>query len=73
MNPMLSLLMGQLKNQNPNAYNELQNLMSSGKNPQQILNELLASGRFSQAQVDMANQIAQQYTQNSKSQNIKKF
>lgn len=73
MNPMLSLLMGQLKNQNPNAYNELQNLMSSGKNPQQILNELLASGRFSQAQVDNAKQIAQQYTQNSKSQNIKKF
>ena len=73
MNPMLSMLMGQLRNQNPQAYNELNSLMLSGKSPQQVLNELLASGRFSQAQVDRARQMAQQYTQNANTQTIKKF
>lgn len=64
---MVNMMMGQLRNSNPNAYNELQNLMNSGKSPEQVLNELLSSGRFTQAQV----QQAQQYMNGNT--NIKRF
>lgn len=53
---MVNMMMGQLRNSNPNAYNELQNLMNSGKSPEQVLNELLSSGRFTQSQVKQAQQ-----------------
>lgn len=64
---MVNMMMGQLRNSNPNAYNELQNLMNSGKSPEQVLNELLSSGRFTQSQV----QQAQQYMNGNT--NIKRF
>lgn len=50
----MSMLMGQLKNKNINAYNELQGYMNSGKSPEEVLNSLLSSGRFSQEQVQQA-------------------
>lgn len=62
MNPMLNMLMGQLRNQNPQAFNELQSLMNSGKNPKQILDEMMASGRFTPAQLQQAQNMATQYS-----------
>lgn len=62
MNPMLSMLMGRLRNQNPQAFNELQGLMNSGKNPNQILNEMLSSGRFTPEQIQQAQNMANQYS-----------
>ena len=34
-----------------------------GKDPQKMLNDLLASGRYSQSQVDEAKRMAQQFQQ----------
>ena len=65
---MMSMLMGQLKNKNPQGYNEFQSLINSGKSPDVVLNELLASGRFTQQ--DIIN--AQNYL-NQNNSNIKRF
>lgn len=51
-NMMLNMLMGQLRNKNPQGYQELQQMMNSGRSPDQCLNDLLASGRFSQQDLD---------------------
>jgi len=51
-------LLGQLKNQNPSYYQQVMNLMNSGKSPDQVLNELLASGQFTQEQINQARNIA---------------
>ena len=47
-------LMNQLKNKNPQAYNFLLQAQSSGKEPQQILEELTKNGTFTQSQVKQA-------------------
>ena len=61
-NFLFNMLLGKLRNQNPNAYNEVQSLMNSGKNPEQVLNDLLASGRFTEAQVQQARATLNQYS-----------
>ena len=46
----------------PNMLNQFQQFMNSmqGRDPNQILNELISSGKVSQAQLDQAQQRAQQ-------------
>ncbi len=75
-NMMINLLLNQLKVKNPQGYNTVQSLMNSGKDPEQILNELVQTGQFTQSQIQQANKIASQYVQNSNNQgsnNIKRF
>lgn len=59
-------MLGQLKNSNPQAFQEVSAMMNSGKSPDACLNELLASGRFTQADI----QKAQNYLKNN---NPKRF
>lgn len=49
----------------PNMLNQFQQFMNSmqGRDPNQILNELISSGKVSQAQLDQAQQRAQQMQQ----------
>ena len=49
----------------PNMLNQFQQFMNAmqGRDPNQILNELISSGRISQAQLDQAQQRAQQMQQ----------
>ena len=49
-------------NRQPNMLQQFQQFMSSmqGRNPNQILNELVSSGKVSQAQLDQAQRQAQQ-------------
>ena len=61
-NMMMNMLMGNLQRQNPTAYNQIQQWMNSGQNPQQILNELLQSGRISQSDINNAINLSKQYT-----------
>lgn len=68
-NLTFNALMGQLKNKNPNGYNELQSLIHSGKSPDTVLNELLSSGRFTQQDI----QNAQNYMNQGNGNNIRKF
>ena len=60
-NMLANMLMNNLKQSNPNAFNMINSMMQSGKSPQQILNEMLMNGTISQAQVNQAQQIAQGY------------
>jgi hypothetical protein len=39
---------------NPSGYNQVIGYMNSGKNPEAILDEMLKSGRVSQADIDKA-------------------
>lgn len=59
---MMQLLLNQLRNKNPEAFNEVQQLMNSGKSPQQVLNDLLASGTFATIQVVNTGDIAETIT-----------
>ena len=68
-NMAINMMMGQLRNKNPNAYNELQQLMNSGKSPEQVLNELMASGRFSQEQIKQAQSMMPQIMNNNNTNN----
>ena len=46
MNPnnmMMNMLMNKLQSQNPQAYAQINQWMSSGQNPQQIINQMLQS------------------------------
>ena len=72
-NQMVNLLLNQLKNKNPQGYNSVIQLMNSGKSPNQVLNELIQSGQFTNEQINQAQRIANQYSQNSNTPNIKKF
>lgn len=56
-----NMMLGKLKNTNPEAYQEVVKLMNSGKDPNTVLNELLASGRFSQNDINKAQNLASQY------------
>lgn len=67
MNPMEMMLLNQLRNKNPQAYNTFMQLKNSGKSPEQVLNELIANGTFTQEQV---NQVKAQVEADK---NIKKF
>lgn len=40
---MMNMLMNKLKQQNPQAANQINQWMSSGANPQQIINQMLQS------------------------------
>ena len=67
------MLMNKLRTQNPNAYNQFQSYMNSGKSPEQVLNELIQNGTFNRQQVDQARQMAQQYTNTPNINMHKKF
>lgn len=60
-NMMMNMLMGNLQRQNPQAYSQIQQWMNSGQNPQQILQSMLQSGQITQAQIDQAQGIANQF------------
>lgn len=70
MNPnnmMMNMLMNKLQQQNPQAYSQIQQWMSSGQNPQQIINQMLQSGQITQQQLNQAQGMANQM-RNSNSQ-----
>lgn len=58
-NPVYNALNG---NKQPNMLQQFQQFMNAmqGKDPNQILNELVSSGKVSQAQLDQAQRQAQQ-------------
>lgn len=59
-NPLYSALGGSQRPQNiMQAFPQFMNQMK-GKNPNEILNQLLSSGKVSQAQLDQAQKMAQQ-------------
>lgn len=73
-NMLFNMLLGQLQNKNPRAYMEFSNLMNSGKNPEQVLNELLKSGRFTSNDVNQVkNYLDKQNTFNTNNPKVKRF
>jgi membrane peptidoglycan carboxypeptidase len=66
-NMMMNMLMGKLQQQNPQAYAQINQWMSSGQNPQQIINQMLQNGQISQQQLSQAQNMANQMN------NTKKF
>jgi phage shock protein A len=66
-NMMMNMLMGNLQKQNPQAYAQINQWMSSGQNPQQIIGQMLQSGQITQQQLSQAQNMAQQMN------NFKKF
>lgn len=73
-NMLFNMLLGQLKNKNPIAYIEFSNLMNSGKNPEQVLNELLQSGRFTSNDVNrVKSYLNKQNTNNINNPKVKRF
>lgn len=61
MNPLLQNRPG--GNGNMNMLQQFQQFkkMLGTQDPQQLLNELMASGKFTQAQLDQAKQMAEQF------------
>lgn len=53
------ILMNMLKQQNPQGYNQLQQMMNSGENPQQILEQL--TNNMSQQQMQQLRAYASQF------------
>lgn len=63
MNPnniMMNMMMSNLQKQNPTAYNQIQQWMNSGQNPQQIIQNMLQSGEITQQQLNNAQNMAGQ-------------
>lgn len=58
-NPIMNLLMTQLKNQNPQAYQMINNAMNSGANPQQIMSQLM--GNATPQQMEQVLQMGKQF------------
>ena len=58
MNPIIQMLMTQLRTQNPQGYNMLNQMMQSGVSPQQFLNQMVGNSNPQQMQ-----QILQQAKQ----------
>lgn len=60
-NMMMNMLLNKLRQQNPQGYQQIQQWMNSGQNPQQIINQMLQSGQITQEQLNkvqgMANQM----------------
>lgn len=59
-NMMMNMLMNKLQHQNPQAYAQINQWMSSGANPQQIINQMIQSGQVSQEQLNQAQSMANQ-------------
>lgn len=72
-NMIFNMLLGQLKNRNPQGYNQFVQLRNSGKSPDQVINEMLASGQINQNQLNQAKQMANQYNQTNNTNNLKRF
>lgn len=66
-NILFNMLMNKLKQQNPAGYSQIQQWMSSGQNPQQILNQMLQSGQITQNDITRAQGTLNQM-QNSNTQ-----
>lgn len=56
MNPMLNIMMNQLKIKNPQSFNKIQELMKSNNNPQELLKQV--TGNYSPEQVKQFQQFA---------------
>jgi ribosomal protein S16 len=69
-NMMMNMLMNKLQQQNPQAYAQINQWMSSGANPQQIINQMLQNNQITQQQLNQAQSMANQF-QNTN--NTKKF
>ena len=58
MNPQ-QILLGMLKQRNPQAFNQVQQLMQGGKNPQVLLNNMM--GQLTPQQKQQFESVAYQY------------
>jgi hypothetical protein len=67
---VMNMLMNKLQFQNPQAYAQINQWMSSGQNPQQIINQMLQNGEITNDQLQKAQSMANQM-QNTN--NTKKF
>lgn len=59
-NMLINMMMGKLQQQNPQAYAQINQWMSSGADPQSIINHLLQSGTISESQLAQAKNMANQ-------------
>jgi SOS response regulatory protein OraA/RecX len=57
---IIKMMMSGLQRQNPQAYAQINQWMNSGKDPNQILNELVQSGRITQSDIQKARELANQ-------------
>ena len=48
---MMNMLLNQLKNNNPNGYNQIMSMMNSGQNPQAIIKNMINNGPVTREQV----------------------
>ena len=60
-NMLFNMLLGRLRSQNPQAYQQFMGYIDSGQSPEQILNKMLMSGQISQQDINNAKNIASQY------------
>jgi hypothetical protein len=58
-NPMINMAMNMLKNRNPQGYSQLNQMMQSGANPQQILQQMI--GKVSPEQMQNVMQMGKQF------------
>jgi ribosomal protein S16 len=68
-NMMMNMLMNKLRQQNPQAANQINQWMSSGANPQQIINQMMQNGQITNEQLNQAQNMANQL----QNQNTKRF
>ena len=59
-NNLMNILLSRLQQQNPQAYTQINQWMSSGANPQQIINQMLANNQITPQQLQQAQATANQ-------------
>jgi phage shock protein A len=59
-NNLMNILLSRLQQQNPQAYAQINQWMSSGANPQQIINQMLANNQITPQQLQQAQATANQ-------------
>jgi hypothetical protein len=65
-NMMMNMLLNKLRQQNPQGYQQIQQWMNSGQNPQQIINQMLQSGQITQEQLNQVQGMANQMQNTNK-------
>ncbi len=65
-----NMLLSMLQKRNPQAYNQVQQMMQSGQNPDQILQQMMASGQVNQQQLQQVQNMAKQYGYNLQIPNV---
>lgn len=51
MSMLMQMLMGRLRNQNPQAFSQINNAMNSGANPKDFMQQMMKNGNISPEQM----------------------